>query len=51
MTDELLVVPLFVTVDVLLQALISNVDTASVNGNAINEREVDGTVDMILKVS
>ena len=51
MTDELLVAPLFFTADVLLHALISKVDTASVNGNAINERECDSTVDMILEVS
>lgn len=52
MIDELLVAPLFFTIDVLLlQALISKVDTASVSGNAINEREFDSTVDMVLEVS
>ncbi len=51
MIAELLVAPLFFTVEVLLHALMSKVDTASVNGNATNERDFDSTVDMILEVS
>ena len=46
-----LVAPLFFTADVLLQALMSKVDTASVNGKAINERVRDDTIDMIVAIS
>jgi hypothetical protein len=50
-TAELPVAPVFFTAEVLLQALISKVDTASVNGKAIKERDFDDTVDMIVEVS
>ena len=50
-TDELLVAPVFFTADVLLQALISKVDTASVNGKAINDWVFDDTVDMMIEDS
>ena len=46
-TTGLVVNPVFLTVEVLLQALISRVDTASAKGRAINERDFEDTVDMI----
>ena len=57
MAFERLVTPVFLTVDVLLHALMSKVDTASVKGRAINERGfeitigLDDTVDMIMVFS
>lgn len=51
MTGDELVAPVFLTAEVLLQALISSVDTASVKGRAINERDFTNTLDMIIGVS
>ena len=55
--DEPVLTPVFFTAEVLLQALMSKVDTASVKGKAISERGLvgivgfDDTVDMIVEVS
>ena len=51
MTIGLLATPVFFTVEVLLQALMSNVDTAKVRGRAIKERVRDDTIDIMIEVS
>ena len=48
MSVEPLFVVDFFTDELLLQALKSKADTASVNGKATSERDFDDTVDMII---